>query len=356
MPAADKLGFFNVKDFGAKGDGKTPDSQAIQKAIDAAEEKGGVVWFPQGIYPCHDLKLKPFVKLRGDQIWGYSGTTNTPILQLDSDDAVCIVDVSYAKNAHIAGLQFFGNRNNKHTKRPTCGIMHDPEKWASKCETITIENCKFYYMQGHGVYLNKIFVFIIRGCLFGQNGGCGVKFYGWDGYVIDSIFEGNREHGFGSFNIGASIMFTHNRVEWNRQYGVYIGEKGDYWTITANQFDHNWGAGIGVSGSRNISITGNSFRRNGRDAASCPEGDDTCHIALYDASGVSVVGNNFMAKKSDGGVGQFTPKYGVVMKGSKYCNVAQNNFYRGYMLETFKDLGGNGENLLKDNIGCPLNF
>ena len=36
----------NVKEFGAKGDGVTKDTAAIQRAIDA----GGMVCFPPGIY------------------------------------------------------------------------------------------------------------------------------------------------------------------------------------------------------------------------------------------------------------------------------------------------------------------
>ena len=44
-------GFFNVRDFGAAGDGKTDDSAAFQKALDAAAEaEGGVVHAPRGNY------------------------------------------------------------------------------------------------------------------------------------------------------------------------------------------------------------------------------------------------------------------------------------------------------------------
>ena len=44
----------NVKDFGAVGDGKTLDTAAIQRAIDA----GGVVNFPPGTYLTGTLYLK----------------------------------------------------------------------------------------------------------------------------------------------------------------------------------------------------------------------------------------------------------------------------------------------------------
>ena len=44
----------NVRDFGAKGDGVTKDTAAIQRAVDA----GGMVCFPPGVYLSGTLYLK----------------------------------------------------------------------------------------------------------------------------------------------------------------------------------------------------------------------------------------------------------------------------------------------------------
>jgi polygalacturonase len=50
---------FNVRDFGAKGDGKTPDTAAIDQAIaSCAAAGGGTVLFPEGVYLAGTIHLK----------------------------------------------------------------------------------------------------------------------------------------------------------------------------------------------------------------------------------------------------------------------------------------------------------
>lgn len=54
---------FNVRDHGAKGDGETIDTKAVQAAIDAAAKTGGTVEFSPGVYLCGSLHLRSNVAL-----------------------------------------------------------------------------------------------------------------------------------------------------------------------------------------------------------------------------------------------------------------------------------------------------
>ena len=56
---------FNVKDFGAVGDGRHIDSPAINAAIErAASQGGGTVVLPQGTYLCYSVHLQSNITLR----------------------------------------------------------------------------------------------------------------------------------------------------------------------------------------------------------------------------------------------------------------------------------------------------
>jgi polygalacturonase len=59
--------YFNVRDFGAVGDGVSIDSPAIQKAIDECfDHGGGTVYLPAGIYACGTLFLRNNIELNLD--------------------------------------------------------------------------------------------------------------------------------------------------------------------------------------------------------------------------------------------------------------------------------------------------
>jgi len=81
---------FNVRNYGATGDGKTVDTPAINRAIEAvAAAGGGTLVFPAGTYMCFTIRLKSKVDLylshgctiqaadspKPDQTTGYNGGT-----------------------------------------------------------------------------------------------------------------------------------------------------------------------------------------------------------------------------------------------------------------------------------------
>lgn len=64
---AQNKNFYNVRDFGAKGDGKTVDTPAINRAIEtAAKAGGGTVYFPAGTYVSFSIRLKSNITLHLD--------------------------------------------------------------------------------------------------------------------------------------------------------------------------------------------------------------------------------------------------------------------------------------------------
>lgn len=106
IPPIDNTGQFNVKDYGALGNGSTDDTAAIAAAITAAEVSGGVVYFPPGIYNISSpLTISTSgVILRGaaEWDWGNGGST----INLDaswSGAAGVLINIG---NATIENLSF----------------------------------------------------------------------------------------------------------------------------------------------------------------------------------------------------------------------------------------------------------
>jgi len=79
-----RQGIFNVRDFGAAATGQTLDTRAIQSAIDAAGQSGGVVYFPPGVFLSGTLTLKSHVSLyleTGAVLLGSKNLADYPAIQ-----------------------------------------------------------------------------------------------------------------------------------------------------------------------------------------------------------------------------------------------------------------------------------
>lgn len=342
---------FNVLDFGAKGDGKTNDTLAIQSAIDKAGEVEGVVYFPSGKYLCGGLKMRPHTTLLGEAQWIFRTENHGAVLVLDSVERDCMVDITGAFGARIKGLTLQGIRN---AKKSIHGIFLNNKTYSKKEDTHVIDDTKVQNFSGHGLYLKRSWLFIIRHSQFMANRGCGVMLEGWDGFVTDNQFTGNGSHGFGCENHGATVMFTANRVEWNKGCGLYLPD-GNTWNITGNSFDRNWGAGLKTGKITATTVTGNVFRRCGKDPSTLNKNEISANVILENSRGLSFVGNAFRAGRDDGGKGKFTPEYGFAIKNMDYSVVSNNVLHLGFMKDIVFDMGGHGKNFVfENNVGCPM--
>ncbi|MBI4893734.1 MAG: right-handed parallel beta-helix repeat-containing protein [Acidobacteria bacterium] len=346
--ASRNTSIFNVLDFGAKGDGRTPDSASIQKALDAAGKAGGTAYFPPGRYLCHDLKVHPHTTVLAEPQWGYRGDAGAMLI-LDSDEAECLLNITGAFGVHLRGLFLQGRRD---AKKPIHGVfLNNAEKYSPKEDSIVVDDCKIANFSGHGVCLLRIWLFIIRHSIMQANKGCGIQITGWDGFVTDNQLSGNGSHGFACDSVGATVMFTANRVEWNKGYGLYL-MNGDAWNVTGNCFDRNWGAGLCATGMRTTTITGNVFRRCGKDSNLLAEGERSCQVRLEACNGLTFVSNVCAAGRDDGGQGKYTPQVGFIVRKLSYSVVASNTLFQGYMDEMVVDLGDHGPDyVFANNVG-----
>jgi hypothetical protein len=332
---------------GATGDGKTDDTKAFQRALDAAGEAQGAVFVPAGVYLCAELQMRPKTALVGVPTWDYRSTGGTTI-RLINPDASCLLNITGAWGATVDGLALDGARLGKGVN----GIFLNKPSYARE-DAFRVERCQVRNFSGDGLNLTRAWCFSVRHSMLASNQGDGLRLRGWDGFLVDNWFSGNRGAGYAAREENASVTFTDNRIEWNRQENMVITGCDGY-QITGNFFDRAGTCGLALRNGKRpcaqITITGNYFKRSGKVAD--PESYDSSQVMIEGGSGITCVGNNLWAGRDDDGRGAWTPSYGVVYKGLENCVISQNVLHEGALRQLTVDLGGHGEGvIIKDNPG-----
>ena len=337
-----------MREFGATGDGKTDDTKAIQRALDAAGEAGGTVFVGPGVYLCADLLMRKNTALVGVPTWDYHGGSGT-VLRLIDGSAKCLINIAGAWGATIDGLSFDGARLGKGVH----GIFLDKPDYGKREDCFRIERCQVVRFTGDGLSLAHAWCFSVRHSMFGYNRGDGLRLRGWDAFISDNWFSGNDGAGFGAHDENASVTLTANRIEWNGKENILV-TGGDGYQITGNFLDRAGTCGIALRNGRQpcvqMTITGNFLKRSGKlaDAASF----DSSHLLIEGARGVTCVGNNLQAWRDDGNTGVFSPSYGIICKNLQNCVITNNVLHEAALRQLILDQGGHGEGVvLKDNPG-----
>lgn len=224
--------------FGAKGDGVTNDTKAVQAAIDYAAEKGkdGIVVIPEGVFSVKDLKYRKNVKIIGSGeksvlLSDPSCLTWSGIMHCKKIDSVYIQNVTFDGNKPIVP----GN-----TEEGTVLL------WVESCTNVNITDCTFRNNWYLGICIKKSKDIIIERNKFIEL-DCGVLTADLPSSNIlinDNYFDG---------------------AEWSEPVSIYAMKAGyhENVTITNNVIkNHIGGNGILLRAVKSVVVKNNIIDNN----------------------------------------------------------------------------------------------
>ena len=193
-PDKNNLGFYNIRDFGAVGDGHTDDTIAVKSAMAfIAAHNGGTLTFPEGNYIVNaPITLPSGIVIQGTNGLHSGATTNNVIRENSS--RITLVGASRA-------LFRIGECTEKVT-------FKDIEFFASS-------NQDTYGVEALGAYISS------------------QDFY-FERVVFNNFFRGVYVHGLPQTNLNWQfdyVKFNHCRFVFNRDAGIYTNIRNSDWKI-----------------------------------------------------------------------------------------------------------------------------
>jgi hypothetical protein len=319
-----QTGWINVRtDFGAKGDGVTDDTSAIQQAL-AAVPVGGVVYFPNGVYQVSSPLTVTVAgtKLLGDKAsTGYSaGGANQTVVNAASGFAGAAVIVA-------ASIPDFAMRDlTVHAPNTTGTTIGLQITGSGSC---MLENVLVARTAGDGIYLGGANPVVLRqvGVYHAGTGGAGHGFNIQgisDSWYTDCLAAGCATSGW-NIQGGDNSTWIGCRAEDGLKYGFWFHDTASLYggiSFVGCSTDLNDADGFRLqtlSGNGAIQLNGCQFRRDGNNA-----GAGTTSVAGITVTGCKIPvlldGTTVTARQGDAG-GADAPYFGLSVAASAYVSV-----------------------------------
>ncbi|MCB0198801.1 MAG: glycoside hydrolase family 28 protein [Anaerolineae bacterium] len=143
---------YNVRDYGATGDGRTIDTRSIQACIDAcASSGGGTVWVPSGVYLSGSLFLHSFITLHldaGARLMGSADPAHYPIIHsrwegVDRDTHAPLLGGSGLEHIAVTGRGIVDGQGEPWWNRYRDGNLNHPRP-----RLISFQDCQNVRIEG----------------------------------------------------------------------------------------------------------------------------------------------------------------------------------------------------------------
>jgi hypothetical protein len=276
-------GDFNVKKFGASGDGSADDAPAIQKAIDAALADGGTVYFPAGRY-----RIKSTLTVAGNS--AHADSINWITLRGEGGGSKLLGDgVEYilagrpnpgATSLWMNGIRVEGLTFSSYDVKNRCGGIDASfmlRAYVTSCNFIRlnsgIASVREYGAEG-AKSRHSIWIVRIADCIFSRNSDWPINIRrSFDVVITNNVIE----HGNGGIQVGfeedaADAACNTLRIENNVIEGLNASGKAAIrlrcivgGRIVGNYFEANHGGDVEImpkkgGWSRGFVIASNTFQ------------------------------------------------------------------------------------------------